>query len=173
MPPETTEAQAQAQETTTPETSNQEQGTTEGQESSQMSSEDAAKEIARLRKEAARHRIERNEARLKLEAASKADRTEAERIEALEKELADSRLKAARTDVANGCGLPVEFIVGSNREEMESFGENLTAYIQEQVEKGVAEKLKATPPMPVVSGENTGRTPVSEGDWLRQAFTQR
>lgn len=138
-----------------------------------LSAEELAAELSKARAEAARRRVERNEARAKLAELTKEPKPDAERLAALEKELADSRMQAARVMVAKETGLPEELIHGDDAETMTENAQVVRGLVDKLVEEAVAEKLKATPPMPVVSGEAAGGKPKSDEDWLRKAFLEK
>lgn len=139
----------------------------------QMSREDLEAELAKVRKESAAHRIERNKARAALEENRKSNSTDSDRLAALEKELAESKIQAARAQVAKETGLPEHLIIGDNAEEMNEHASSMQEHIDKLVEAAVAEKLGATPPMPVVRGEAAGGQPESDEDWLRKAFLKK
>lgn len=139
----------------------------------EMTREELEAELARVRKEAAANRIERKKATEKLEEIGKAKATDSERLAALEKELAESKARAARAQVAKETGLPEELILGQTHDEMVDAASSMKEHIDKLVAAAVAEKLGANPPMPVVRGEAAGGTPKSDEDWLRQAFQAR
>lgn len=139
----------------------------------QMSREDLEAELAKVRKESAAHRIERNKARAALEENRKSNSTDSDRLAALEKELAESKIQAARAQVAKETGLPENLITGDNADEMAEHASSIQEHIDKLVEAAVTEKLGANPPMPVVRGEAAGGQPQSDEDWLRKAFLSK
>lgn len=161
--------------TNKPDTSQQDQqGTSQEQDSKpQMSREDLEAALAKARKESAAHRIERNKARAELEEKLKANSSDSDRLAALEKKLAESRIQAARAQVAKETGLPENLITGDNAEEMAEHASSIQEHINKLVEAAVTEKLGANPPMPVVRGEAAGGQPQSDEDWLRKAFLSK
>lgn len=91
-----------------------------------------------------------------------AQKTEAQKaqeaLEQAQKELAETRLKAARAEVAAEKGVPVELLSGSTREELEASAEALIAFRGERA-KG-----------PVIPGQ--GSAPATAPGSKVQAFAQ-
>lgn len=134
----------------------------------EMSPEDTAQALEAARREAARYRTERNELRKKQEEAAKANQTDSERIAALEKAAQDATRRADLATVAQTSGIDAKFIQGDDVESMQSYAEELNAYIESRIEAA----LKDQKTMPVVSGENAGGEPLEGADWLRKMFAR-
>ena len=155
----TSESQQEAKET----------GTADRKEDNQNSEQDLQSEIAKLRKEAAKYRTERNAYRTdaeKYRQAQEANKTDAqkqaEKLAQLEEENRELQLREKRAQIAQESGVDVSLLRGSSAEEIQEHAEAL---------KEAFDKLQAQnkPPAGVrVSGENTGRMPLGESDWLRK-----
>lgn len=98
----------------------------------ELTLDEAKAEIARVRKEAARYRTERNELKPLAEqaqAAEDAKKSELEkaqeRIAALEAEKREAEQSAARAAVAATTGVPAEFIHGDTEEQMQEYAQRL------------------------------------------------
>lgn len=138
-------------------------------EDNQSSEQDLQSEIAKLRKEAAKYRTERNAYRTdaeKYRQAQEANKTDAqkqaEKLAQLEEENQKLQLREKRAQIAQESGVDVSLLRGSSAEELQEHAEAL---------KEAFGKLQAQskPPAGVrVSGENTGRMPLGESDWLRK-----
>lgn len=138
-------------------------------EENQNSEQDLQSEIAKLRKEAAKYRTERNAYRTDAEKyrqeqeANKTDaQKQAEKLAQLEEENRELQLREKRAQIAQESGVDVSLLRGSSAEELQEHADAL---------KEAFGKLQAQskPPAGVrVSGENTGRMPLGESDWLRK-----
>lgn len=107
---------------------------------SQMSPEDMAKELAKVRKEAAGYRTKLNEVKplaekyQQAEDAKKSELDKAmERIKALEAEKAQSALEACRARVSASTGVPVELLPSGTEEEITAAAEALKKWAEEKM----------------------------------------
>lgn len=131
--------------------------------------EEMQKQIIELRKEAAKYRTERNQLRDK----QAENLSESDRIAALEKALAESKLNATKQAIANTVNVPAELIAGSTPEEMQESAEALAALIKERVDAAVEEAGKKGNFGPRVPGEGKNGGVKPGGDWLSQALRGR
>ncbi|MCX7542305.1 hypothetical protein OS128_05190 [Corynebacterium sp. P5848] len=109
----------------------------------------------------------------KAKEVEKAKRTEAERIEALEKELAESRMQALRATVSKSSGIPGELLHGSTEDELQESAKAISDLVEARVAEAIEAAKLRTPVLPSVPGEKPGGSPVSEGDWLRSALLKK
>ncbi|MCT1635016.1 hypothetical protein M3B03_04775 [Corynebacterium pseudodiphtheriticum] len=143
--------------------------TADRREDNQNSEQDLQSEIAKLRKEAAKYRTERNAYRTdaeKYRQAQEANKTDAqkqaEKLAQLEEENRELQLREKRAQIAQESGVDASLLRGSSADELQEHADAL---------KEAFDKLQAQnkPPAGVrVSGENTGRMPLGESDWLRK-----
>lgn len=140
-----------------------------GREAPRMGEAELRAELERVRRESARHRTQRNEARdaiAELERARDAAKAEAakagEATSVLEAELASLRLESAKAAAATEYGVDAALLRGQTAEELAAHA------------KAIAEAIAAgrdASYAPVVPGESTG--PAAPTDWLRDQLTRR
>ncbi|MDN6460896.1 MAG: hypothetical protein L0J94_04600 [Corynebacterium flavescens] len=107
----------------------------------------------------------------KLEDSKKTDeQRSAERIAALESQLAETRLEGARSRIAASAGVDPDLLAGSTEEELTAHAEKLSAAL-----KSAAEAAAPTNTAPKVFGEGrgAGSTSNQSGDWIRDALSAR
>ncbi|WP_312715479.1 hypothetical protein [Corynebacterium flavescens] len=107
----------------------------------------------------------------KLEDAKKTDeQRSAERIAALESQLAETRLEGARARIAASAGVDPDLLAGSSEEELTAHAEKLSAAL-----KSAAETAAPTNTAPKAFGEGRGggSTSSQSGDWIRDALSAR
>lgn len=140
---------------------------------SDLTHEAALAELARVRKEAARYRTERNDLRPLAEKAremEEASKTEAERnadrIAALEAENKSLALSKARDEAASEAGVDPSLVHGDSPEELAAHAQAIKEAIDAAVKTAI-------PFAPTVPGENAGGPPPGDTDWLRAQLNRR
>lgn len=120
-------------------------------------------EIRRLRREAAKKRVELNELGPRAEQAD-------QRIAELEAQNQALQLGQAVAAAAAEHGVPAGLIHGNTAEEAHAHAEALAKWLESETTAAVE---AAVPHAPHVPGENTGRAPAGDTDWLRAAMARR